>query len=235
MSATSQKDIVDPSHWLITSFCIVPRDGMDAAAWFFKSKLNKSCCVALDCYIWFLTWPLFQSLCAQFATGSFPINQFYGSSSRAAAEKEIECFFPPQSTLALIKPHVSQEQRCKHVLHHQVLTSSAWFILQESFPPEFSNGDIDFQFLSSFWLVVPSVFLFIEFSLQILTYLYSFPQLCIYIFLDVTQIIIFINVALIYNIISELYSYNYKILCFCDLSQACGILFFFFLVVCFIW
>nr|XP_048316944.1 thioredoxin domain-containing protein 3 [Myodes glareolus]XP_048316945.1 thioredoxin domain-containing protein 3 [Myodes glareolus] len=52
-----------------------------------------------------------ESLCAQFATGSFPINQFYGSSSRAAAEKEIECFFPPQSTLALIKPHVSQEQR----------------------------------------------------------------------------------------------------------------------------
>ncbi|CAO2595317.1 Thioredoxin domain-containing protein 3 [Lemmus lemmus] len=51
------------------------------------------------------------SLCAEFATGNFPINQFYGSSSRAAAEKEIECFFPPQSTLALIKPHVTQEQR----------------------------------------------------------------------------------------------------------------------------
>lgn len=52
-----------------------------------------------------------ESLCAQFATGNFPINQFYGSSSRAVAEKEIEYFFPPQSTLALIKPHVTQEQR----------------------------------------------------------------------------------------------------------------------------
>ncbi|KAL1784696.1 thioredoxin domain-containing protein 3 [Sigmodon hispidus] len=52
-----------------------------------------------------------ESLCAQFATGNFPINQFYGSSSKAAAEKEIEDFFPPQSTLALIKPHVTQEQR----------------------------------------------------------------------------------------------------------------------------
>ncbi|KAL6035692.1 hypothetical protein STEG23_008647, partial [Scotinomys teguina] len=52
-----------------------------------------------------------ESLCAQFATGYFPINQFYGSSSKAAAEKEIENFFPPQSTLALIKPHVTQEQR----------------------------------------------------------------------------------------------------------------------------
>ncbi|XP_049998514.1 thioredoxin domain-containing protein 3 [Alexandromys fortis] len=52
-----------------------------------------------------------ESLCAQFATENFPINQFYGSSSRAVAEKEIEYFFPPQSTLALIKPHVTQEQR----------------------------------------------------------------------------------------------------------------------------
>lgn len=73
-------------------------------------------------YIQFLTWPLFQSLCAQFATGNFPINQFYGSSSKVAAEKEIEEFFPPQATLALIKPHVTQEQRCKHLLYHHVLT-----------------------------------------------------------------------------------------------------------------
>ncbi|XP_055453221.1 thioredoxin domain-containing protein 3 [Psammomys obesus] len=50
-------------------------------------------------------------LCAQFATESLPVNQFYGSSSKAAAEKEIEYFFPPQSTLALIKPHVSYEHR----------------------------------------------------------------------------------------------------------------------------
>ncbi|XP_052012588.1 thioredoxin domain-containing protein 3 [Apodemus sylvaticus] len=52
-----------------------------------------------------------QSLCVQFASGNFPINQFYGSSSKAAAEKEIEHFFPPQRTLALIKPHVTHEER----------------------------------------------------------------------------------------------------------------------------
>ncbi|XP_036044785.1 thioredoxin domain-containing protein 3 [Onychomys torridus] len=52
-----------------------------------------------------------ESLCVKFATGNFPINQFYGSSSKAAAAKEIEEFFPPQATLALIKPHVTQEQR----------------------------------------------------------------------------------------------------------------------------
>ncbi|XP_028645110.1 thioredoxin domain-containing protein 3 [Grammomys surdaster] len=52
-----------------------------------------------------------QSLCVQFASGNFPINQFYGSSSKAAAEKEIEHFFPPQRTLALIKPHVTHGER----------------------------------------------------------------------------------------------------------------------------
>uniref|UniRef100_A0A8C6HJN2 Thioredoxin domain-containing protein 3 n=1 Tax=Mus spicilegus TaxID=10103 RepID=A0A8C6HJN2_MUSSI len=52
-----------------------------------------------------------QSLCVQFASGNFPTNQFYGSSSKAAAEKEIAHFFPPQSTLALIKPHVTHEKR----------------------------------------------------------------------------------------------------------------------------
>ncbi|XP_050999145.1 thioredoxin domain-containing protein 3 [Acomys russatus] len=52
-----------------------------------------------------------ESLCARFATESFPINLFYGSPSKEEAEKEIEHFFPPQSTLALIKPHVSPEQR----------------------------------------------------------------------------------------------------------------------------
>ncbi|XP_021083873.1 thioredoxin domain-containing protein 3 isoform X2 [Mesocricetus auratus] len=52
-----------------------------------------------------------ESLCAQFFTGTFPINQFYGSSSKAEAKKEIEYFFPPQTTLALIKPHVTKEQR----------------------------------------------------------------------------------------------------------------------------
>ncbi|XP_068405898.1 thioredoxin domain-containing protein 3 [Eschrichtius robustus] len=51
------------------------------------------------------------SLCAQFAMESLPINQLYGSDSLEAAERDIRYFFPPQHTAALIKPHVTQEQR----------------------------------------------------------------------------------------------------------------------------
>lgn len=46
---------------------------------------------------------------------SLPINQLYGSDSLEAAEKEIRYFFPPQNTLALIKPHATHEQRGKYL------------------------------------------------------------------------------------------------------------------------
>ncbi|XP_065794545.1 thioredoxin domain-containing protein 3 [Muntiacus reevesi] len=52
-----------------------------------------------------------ESLCAQFAIEGLPINQLYGSDSLEDAEREIQYFFPPQHTVALIKPHVTQEQR----------------------------------------------------------------------------------------------------------------------------
>ncbi|XP_003406951.1 thioredoxin domain-containing protein 3 [Loxodonta africana] len=52
-----------------------------------------------------------ESLCAQFAKESLPINQLYGSDSLEAAKKDIQHFFPPQSTLALVKPHVSNENK----------------------------------------------------------------------------------------------------------------------------
>uniref|UniRef100_A0A8C3X617 Thioredoxin domain-containing protein 3 n=1 Tax=Catagonus wagneri TaxID=51154 RepID=A0A8C3X617_9CETA len=52
-----------------------------------------------------------ESLCTRFAMESLPINQLYGSDSLEAAEREIQYFFPPQHTVALIKPHVSPEQR----------------------------------------------------------------------------------------------------------------------------
>nr|XP_025728488.1 thioredoxin domain-containing protein 3-like [Callorhinus ursinus]XP_025728496.1 thioredoxin domain-containing protein 3-like [Callorhinus ursinus] len=52
-----------------------------------------------------------ESLCVRFAMEELPINQLYGSDSLEAAEREIRYFFPPQSTLALLKPHVTQEQR----------------------------------------------------------------------------------------------------------------------------
>ncbi|XP_049570655.1 thioredoxin domain-containing protein 3 [Orcinus orca] len=51
------------------------------------------------------------SLCAQFAMESLPINHLYGSDSLEAAERDIQYFFPPEHTAALIKPHVTQEQR----------------------------------------------------------------------------------------------------------------------------
>lgn len=68
----------------------------------------------MSCYK-FLTWLLFQSLCAQFAMESLPINQLYGSDSPEAAERDIQYFFPPEHTAALIKPHVTQEQRGKYI------------------------------------------------------------------------------------------------------------------------
>ncbi|XP_058534011.1 thioredoxin domain-containing protein 3 isoform X2 [Ochotona princeps] len=51
------------------------------------------------------------SFCAQFAMGSLPFSQLYGSNSPETAEREIQYFFPEQNALALIKPHVTQEQR----------------------------------------------------------------------------------------------------------------------------
>ena len=41
----------------------------------------------------------------------FPINQLYGSYLLEEAKREIQYLFPPQHTLALIKPHITQEQR----------------------------------------------------------------------------------------------------------------------------
>ncbi|XP_036285853.2 thioredoxin domain-containing protein 3-like [Pipistrellus kuhlii] len=58
------------------------------------------------------------SLCVQFAMESLPINQLYGSDSLELAERDIQYFFPPQKTLALIKPHVTPEQR--EVILHRI-------------------------------------------------------------------------------------------------------------------
>ncbi|XP_075413435.1 thioredoxin domain-containing protein 3 [Tenrec ecaudatus] len=52
-----------------------------------------------------------ESLCARFAKESLPINQLYGSDSLEVAEKEIQYFFPPQNTFAMIKPHVDYEKK----------------------------------------------------------------------------------------------------------------------------
>ncbi|KAM6202344.1 thioredoxin domain-containing protein 3 [Rhynchocyon petersi] len=52
-----------------------------------------------------------ECLCVQFAKGSLPINQLYGSDSLEAARKEIQYFFPAQCTFGLIKPHVSYNDK----------------------------------------------------------------------------------------------------------------------------
>lgn len=46
---------------------------------------------------------------------SLPVNQLYGSDSLETAEREIQHFFPLQSTLGLIKPHATSEQRGKYL------------------------------------------------------------------------------------------------------------------------
>ncbi|XP_060051832.1 thioredoxin domain-containing protein 3 isoform X1 [Erinaceus europaeus] len=50
-------------------------------------------------------------LCAKFAMDSLPICQLHGSDSLEAAEREIQLLFPPQNTLAMIKPHVTPKER----------------------------------------------------------------------------------------------------------------------------
>ncbi|CAG09297.1 unnamed protein product, partial [Tetraodon nigroviridis] len=52
-----------------------------------------------------------ESLRAQFAVGSASINQLHGSASHEEAEREIRFFFPPQQTLAAIKPDAMQEHK----------------------------------------------------------------------------------------------------------------------------
>ena len=44
------------------------------------------------------------SLRAVFAEDDDPINPLHGADSKEAAEKEIHALFPPQSTVAVIKP-----------------------------------------------------------------------------------------------------------------------------------
>lgn len=46
---------------------------------------------------------------------NLPINQLYGSDSLEAAEREIQYFFPPQNTLAVIKPQATHKQRGRYL------------------------------------------------------------------------------------------------------------------------
>ena len=52
-----------------------------------------------------------RSLRHQFQVEDSPINPLHGSDSPEAAEKEIQHFFPVQSTVAVIKPEVEPDKR----------------------------------------------------------------------------------------------------------------------------
>ena len=57
------------------------------------------------------------SLRAQFQIEDSPINPLHGSDTVESAEQEIKKFFPPQSTIAVIKPEVEPDQRGKICCH----------------------------------------------------------------------------------------------------------------------
>jgi len=54
---------------------------------------------------------IFYSLRHQFQVEDSPINPLHGSDSPEAAEKEIQQFFPVQSTVAVIKPDIEPDKR----------------------------------------------------------------------------------------------------------------------------
>lgn len=54
---------------------------------------------------------LYSSLRHHFQVEDSPINPLHGSDSPEAAEKEIQHFFPVQSTVAVIKPEVEPDKR----------------------------------------------------------------------------------------------------------------------------
>lgn len=77
---------------------------------------------------------------------------------------------------------------------------------------QFSNQDIEgFLISSSFQRVFTSVFLFIEFSFQIVNYLHHFIHPCICIFLDTTQVFLIPLVEC-----NEVFDYAFKFLDFFD-------------------
>ncbi|XP_067300716.1 thioredoxin domain-containing protein 6 isoform X2 [Pseudorasbora parva] len=64
------------------------------------------------------------SLRAQFSFGNSRINQLHGSSSSEEAEMEIGFFFPPEDTLAVIKPHTERKEEILEEIQSRGFTIS---------------------------------------------------------------------------------------------------------------
>nr|XP_021334264.1 thioredoxin domain-containing protein 6 isoform X2 [Danio rerio] len=64
------------------------------------------------------------SLRAQFSVENSSINQLHGSSSSEEAEKEISFFFPPEDTLAVIKPDTQHKEEILEEIQAQGFTIS---------------------------------------------------------------------------------------------------------------
>uniref|UniRef100_A0A8C1MP23 NME/NM23 family member 8 n=1 Tax=Cyprinus carpio TaxID=7962 RepID=A0A8C1MP23_CYPCA len=64
------------------------------------------------------------SLRAQFSSGSSSINQLHGSGSSEEAEREIGFFFPPEDTLAIIKPDTQHKEEILEEIQARAFTIS---------------------------------------------------------------------------------------------------------------
>uniref|UniRef100_A0A9J8C7U7 NME/NM23 family member 9 n=1 Tax=Cyprinus carpio carpio TaxID=630221 RepID=A0A9J8C7U7_CYPCA len=64
------------------------------------------------------------SLRAQFSSGSSSINQLHGSGSSEEAEREIGFFFPPEDTLAIIKPDTQHKEEILEEIRARAFTIS---------------------------------------------------------------------------------------------------------------
>ena len=78
------------------------------------------------------------SLRHQFQVEDSPINPLHGSDSFEKAEKEIQQFFPVQSTVAVIKPDLEPDKRGLYYLLSCLLQCVAYLTTQSFSPLQMS-------------------------------------------------------------------------------------------------
>ncbi|XP_016324828.1 thioredoxin domain-containing protein 3 homolog [Sinocyclocheilus anshuiensis] len=90
------------------------------------------------------------SLRAQFVSGSSSINQLHGSGSSEEAEREIGFFFPPEDTLAVIKPDTEHKEEILEEIRARAFTISHMkdTVLSREMAEEFYKEHRDKPFFS---------------------------------------------------------------------------------------
>uniref|UniRef100_A0A672QWF3 NME/NM23 family member 8 n=1 Tax=Sinocyclocheilus grahami TaxID=75366 RepID=A0A672QWF3_SINGR len=90
------------------------------------------------------------SLRAQFVSGSSSINQLHGSGSSEEAEREIGFFFPPEDTLAVIKPDTEHKEEILEEIRARAFTISRLkdTVLSREMAEEFYKEHRDKPFFS---------------------------------------------------------------------------------------